>query len=113
MTLTSSERIPLEQLFAVATGKRALTVGIPAPEGPARRFPLTPEGAAMLTAREIDVRIEKGAVVRNCVLMEKCVVKAGARLENVVCDKNVTVSENTVVCGTAEHPCVLAKGGVV
>ena len=45
--------------------------------------------------------------------MEKCVVKAGARLENVVCDKNVTVSENTVVCGTAEHPCVLAKGGVV
>lgn len=61
MTLTSSERIPLEQLFAVATGKRALTVGIPAPEGPARRFPLTPEGAAMLTAREIDVRIEKGA----------------------------------------------------
>ena len=60
-----------------------------------------------------NVRIEKGAVVRNCVLMEKCVVKAGARLENVVCDKNVTVSENTVVCGTAEHPCVLAKGGVV
>ena len=61
MTLTSSERIPLEQLFAVATGKRALTVGIPAPEGPARRFPLTPEGAAMLTAREIDVRIEQGS----------------------------------------------------
>lgn len=61
MTLTSSERIPLEQLFAVATGKRALTVGIPAAEGPARRFPLTPEGAAMLVARDIDVRIEKGA----------------------------------------------------
>lgn len=60
-----------------------------------------------------NVRIEKGAVVRNCVLMEKCVVKAGARLENVVCDKNVTVTADTVVCGTAEHPCVLAKGGVV
>ena len=60
-----------------------------------------------------NVRIEKGAVVKNCVLMEKCVVKAGARLENVVCDKNVTVSEHKIVCGTAEHPCVLAKGGVV
>ena len=60
-----------------------------------------------------NVRIEKGAVVKNCVLMEKCVVKAGARLENVVCDKNVTVSEDKIVCGTAEHPCVLAKGGVV
>lgn len=60
-----------------------------------------------------NVRIEKGAVVKNCVLMEKCVVKAGARLENVVCDKNVTVSEDKIVCGAAEHPCVLAKGGVV
>lgn len=60
-----------------------------------------------------NVRIEKGAVVKNCVLMEKCVVKAGARLENVVCDKIVTVSEDKIVCGTAEHPCVLAKGGVV
>lgn len=57
----ASERIPLEQLFAVATGKRALTVGIPAAAGPARRFPLTPEGAAMLAARDIDVRVEQGA----------------------------------------------------
>lgn len=60
-----------------------------------------------------NVRIEKGAVVRNCVLMEKCVIKAGARLENVVCDKGVTVTAGTAVCGTAEHPCVLPKGGVI
>ena len=60
-----------------------------------------------------NVRIEKGAVVKNCVLMEKCVVKAGARLENVVCDKGVTITAGTAICGTAEHPCVLPKGGVV
>lgn len=60
-----------------------------------------------------NVRIEEGAVVKNCVLMEKCVVKAGAQLENVVCDKNVTVSAGTVVRGSAEHPCLLAKGGVI
>ena len=59
-----------------------------------------------------NVRIEKGAVVKNCVLMEKCVVKAGARLENVVCDKGVTITAGTAICGTAEHPCVLPKGGV-
>ena len=60
-----------------------------------------------------NVRIEKGAVVKNCVLMEKCVIKAGAHLENVICDKSVTISEGAVVCGTPEHPCLLAKGGVI
>ena len=32
-----------------------------------------------------NVRIEKGAVVKNCVLMEKCVVKAGARGSKMSC----------------------------
>lgn len=52
---------PLEQLFEAATGKRALTVGVPAARGPERRFPLTPEGAALLVQREMDVRVERGA----------------------------------------------------
>ena len=59
------------------------------------------------------VRIEKGAVVKNCVLMEKCVIKSGAHLENVICDKFVTVNSGTHIQGTADHPCVLPKGGVI
>ena len=59
------------------------------------------------------VRIEKGAVVKNCVLMEKCVIKAGAYLENVICDKFITVTENKHIQGTSEKPCVLPKGGVI
>ena len=60
-----------------------------------------------------NTRIEKGALVKNCVLMEKCVVKAGAYLENVICDKLITVTENKHIQGTPEKPCVLPKGGVI
>ena len=59
------------------------------------------------------VRIEKGAVIKNCVLMEKSVVKAGACLENVVCDRSVTITGGTRIQGTPEAPCVLPKGGVI
>lgn len=95
MTLTSTERIPLEQLFAVANGKRAVSVGIPAVEGPARRFPLTPEGAAMLTARGIEVRIEKeaGAAIHYT---DTRYVRSGAhivsRAEALTCDIVVSLS---------------------
>ena len=53
---------PLEQLLEVAAGKRSLTLGVPASVSDVdRRFPITPEGAAMLVSRGIDVRIERGA----------------------------------------------------
>ncbi len=59
------------------------------------------------------VRIEKGASVKNCVLMEGCVIQTGAHLENVICDKSVTVTPGTIIRGTDDSPCVLAKGGVI
>lgn len=59
------------------------------------------------------VRVEKGAVVKNCVIMDKCVIKAGTYLENVICDRSVTVTADTRIQGTAESPCVLPKGGVI
>ena len=59
------------------------------------------------------VKIEKGAVVKNSVIYDKCVIKAGARLENVICDRSVTVTADTVICGTPKSPCILPKGGVI
>lgn len=60
-----------------------------------------------------NVHVEKGAVVRNSVLMEKCVVQAGGWLEYVVSDKNVTVSPSTCITGSPEHPCILPKGRTI
>ena len=112
MTLTSSERIPLEQLFAVATGKRALTVGIPAAEGPARRFPLTPEGAAMLVARDIDVRIEKGAGAAIH-YTDTRYLRAGARIvsraEAFACDIVICLSPLNPEIAAALYPTFFIK----
>lgn len=59
------------------------------------------------------VRVAKGAVVKNCVLMHNTVVSAGARLEYIITDKNVTVSENTALSGAETYPVYIAKGSVV
>ncbi|MCM1029461.1 MAG: hypothetical protein NC342_07640 [Pseudoflavonifractor sp.] len=50
----------LEQPLRVADDRRSLTIGLPRP-GADRRFPLTPEGAAMLVDRGYRIKIEEGA----------------------------------------------------
>ena len=79
------------------------------------KYPLTVtvEGEVENSVLFRSVRVEKGAVVKNCVIMDKCVIKAGTYLENVICDRSVTVTADTRIQGTAESPCVLPKGGVI
>ena len=53
---------PLEELLAVATRERSLSIGLPASENNAeRRFALTPEAAGSLVARGFRVRMQAGA----------------------------------------------------
>lgn len=53
----------LEKLQPVETGARSLTIGLPAagPDDPDNRFPLTPEGVAILTERGYRIKVEAGA----------------------------------------------------
>lgn len=51
----------LEQLMGVTTAKRQLTIGLPAPTAGDKRFPLTPEAAGMLVARNFVVKMEQDA----------------------------------------------------
>ncbi|MBD5170820.1 MAG: hypothetical protein HDT07_02280 [Bacteroidales bacterium] len=52
----------LEQLTRIKNGRRAYTVGIPAPRLPEeRRMPLTPEGASILVSDGYHVKIERNA----------------------------------------------------
>ena len=55
------------------------------------------------------VKIGRGAKVKNCVLMQDTVVEAGASLEYVVTDKNVTVSAYKEVKGAETFPVFVAK----
>lgn len=81
---------PLEQLLEVAAEKRTITLGVPASVSDVdQRFPLTPEGAAMLVSRGIDVRIESKAG-RGIHYPDEAYLKAGAhvvsRAETLLCD---------------------------
>lgn len=60
-----------------------------------------------------DVKIEEGAVVRNSILMAGCTVGKGARLEQVICDKNSFIHANTVLSGQENNPIVVAKGSKI
>lgn len=59
------------------------------------------------------VRVGEGAVIKNCVIMQKTVIESGAELENVICDKYVTVAVGNKLCGTAARPLVIPKGSEV
>lgn len=59
------------------------------------------------------VKIGKGAVVKNCVLMQDTVVGDGAKLEYVICDKNVTITPRQALKGTHTFQVYAAKHQII
>ena len=55
-------------------------------------------------------KIKKGAVVKNCVLMQDTVVEPNCNVEYVVTDKNVHITEDKKLTGTDTFPVFVAKG---
>lgn len=59
------------------------------------------------------VHIEKGAVVKNCVLMQNTYISGNVSLNCVVADKNVVVKPNKVLSGDAKYPLCIGKEIVI
>ena len=59
------------------------------------------------------VVVEKGAVVRNCVLFKETAVRENAQLSYIIADKNAEVQAGRTLVGHATYPIVLAKNSVV
>jgi len=59
------------------------------------------------------VKIEKGAVVENCILMQETSVGAEAQLKNVISDKNGVIGEKMVLKGTAQKHFFVKKNQIV
>ena len=55
-------------------------------------------------------QVKKGAVVKNCVLMQDTVVEPDCHVEYVVTDKNVHITEGKKLSGTDTFPVFIAKG---
>ena len=60
-----------------------------------------------------NVEIGKGAVVKDCIILNGSKVCPGAHLEHVIIDKDVKVVKKTELIGTAEEPLYVAEGDVI
>ena len=58
------------------------------------------------------VKIGKGAVLKNCIIMQKCQIGENCYLDSVILDKDVKIEDGTVLTGTAQSPYVIPKSTV-
>lgn len=59
------------------------------------------------------VRIEKGAKIQNCILMQGSVIHQDAVLKYAITDKNVRVNQGRMLMGHETYPLAIAKNAVV
>lgn len=59
------------------------------------------------------VQVAKGAVLKNCVIMQECQIQSNAILENVVLDKKCTILRGRRLVGTESYPMVVKKGSTI
>ena len=56
------------------------------------------------------VKIGKGAVIKNSIIMQKCTIGDNCILDSAILDKDVKVEKGTVMKGTSQIPLVIRKG---
>ncbi len=59
------------------------------------------------------VRVEKGAQLRNCIVMQDGIVGTGALLRNVIADKDVRFSPYVTLTGSERLPMVIPKESIL
>ena len=59
------------------------------------------------------VKVEKGAVVKNSIIMQDNVIGKEAQLNAVITDKNVVIRDRRTLSGCAEYPFFIPKGAMV
>lgn len=59
------------------------------------------------------VHIGRGAVVKNCILMQETMVSENVKLDHVITDKNVVIRADRTLVGYETYPLVIAKNSIV
>lgn len=59
------------------------------------------------------VKIGKGTVVRNCILMQNTITGEKVNMNCIITDKNVVVKDGRNLSGCENHPFFIAKGTVI
>ena len=71
------------------------------------------EGTVENSVLSRGVRVEKGAVVRNSVLMQETFISSGASVNCVITDKNVVLRPGKTLSGAENYPLFISKGKVI
>ena len=59
------------------------------------------------------VKVGKGAVIKNSIVMQSSVIAEKAAFINGIADKDVTITKNRTITGSAEYPVFITKGATV
>ena len=59
------------------------------------------------------VKVGKGSIIKNCIIMQDTEIYENVTLENVIIDKNVIIRRNRKMIGQKSYPMVVAKGSVI
>lgn len=59
------------------------------------------------------VKIGKGAVVKNSIIMHGAIIEEKSSFINAIADKSVTVTKSRTITGSVDFPVYISKGGVV
>ena len=59
------------------------------------------------------VKVKKGAVLKNCIILQQSEILANCHLENVITDKLVLINEGKTLIGTKDFPIVVPKEKVI
>ena len=58
-------------------------------------------------------QVAKGAVVKNCILMQNVTVGEDAELDAVIADKNVRITDGCTLVASPKYPMALAKNAEI
>ena len=58
----------------------------------------------------INVKIKKGAFIKNSIIMQGSIIEEDCFIENTIVDKDVTISKGTRLEGAKNAPLILEKG---
>lgn len=59
------------------------------------------------------VKVGKGAVIKNSIVMQGSVIEEKAAFINGIADKDVTLTKNRTITGSADYPVFITKGATV
>ena len=59
------------------------------------------------------VKVSKGAVIKNCIIMQDSVIDKNVTLDHVIFDKEVHITEERKLIGQPNFPFAISKGAVI